>query len=80
MCSQGMETVELQRQKNPKDIRTPTTIEPKFFNYLKKNIIAFDSGTPTTVELQRHKNSSFKNYQKYRTIEPQYSTVELHCR
>ena len=31
-----METVELQRQKNPKDIRTPTTIEPKFFNYLKK--------------------------------------------
>ena len=32
----GMETVELQRQKNPKDIRTPTTIEPKFFNYLKK--------------------------------------------
>ena len=29
----GMETVELQRQKNPKDRRTPTTIEPQFFNY-----------------------------------------------
>ncbi len=42
-------------------------------------MIAFDSGTPTTVDIQRHKNSSFKNYQKYRTIEPQYPTVELHC-
>jgi hypothetical protein len=72
-----METVELQRQKNSKNRRTPTTMEPQFFKYLKKNIIAFDSGTPTTVGLKRHKNFSFKNYQKYRTIELQCPTVEL---
>ncbi len=64
-------TEELQKQKNSNDNGTP------IFSILKKNIIAFDNGTPTTVGLQRQKNSSFKNYQKYRTIELQCPTVEL---
>ncbi len=29
----GMETVELQRKKNSKNRRTPTTMEPQFFKY-----------------------------------------------
>jgi hypothetical protein len=40
-------TEEPQRQKNSNDNRTP------IFYIFKINIIAFDSGTPTTVELQR---------------------------
>jgi hypothetical protein len=34
-----------------------------------------DGGTPIAVKLQSNKNSSFKNYQKYRTKELQCPKV-----